>query len=47
MTTRKSKGPDLRLALVNQAIVCEGNNGLDSPLRSRFPGWIQLVVATP
>ncbi|MHC9569200.1 hypothetical protein ACQXZ2_06180 [Corynebacterium diphtheriae] len=22
MTTRKSKGPDLRLALVNQAIVC-------------------------
>ncbi|AEX49712.1 hypothetical protein CDBH8_2197 [Corynebacterium diphtheriae BH8] len=22
VTTRKSKGPDLRLALVNQAIVC-------------------------
>ncbi|AEX47716.1 transposase-like protein [Corynebacterium diphtheriae BH8] len=27
--------------------VCEGNNGFDSPFRPRFPGWIQLVVATP
>ncbi|MHD0160070.1 DDE-type integrase/transposase/recombinase [Corynebacterium diphtheriae] len=27
--------------------VRQGNNGLDSPLRSRLTGWIQLVVATP
>ncbi|CAB0926231.1 hypothetical protein FRC0434_00468 [Corynebacterium diphtheriae] len=27
--------------------VCEGNNGLDSSLRPRLTGWIQLVVATP
>ncbi|CAB0552683.1 IS3 family transposase [Corynebacterium diphtheriae] len=27
--------------------VCEGNDGSDSPFRSRFAGWIQLVVATP
>lgn len=27
--------------------VRQGNDGFDSPLRPRFPGWIQLVVATP
>ncbi|CAB0826189.1 DDE-type integrase/transposase/recombinase [Corynebacterium diphtheriae] len=27
--------------------VRQGNDGFDSPLRSRLTGWIQLVVATP